>query len=191
MTPALIAILAGGRSSRMGADKAAAEWRPGESLLARAVALARAALDEVGGGEVLLSVAAVTGGEPLGVRAVADAEAHRGPLGGLAAVLGAVPAGARVGLLPVDMPSLEAGDVAALMRAHGPACFEGHELPLALDADGPTRAAVEACLAGSRRSVRALLEVLRAAHLPAPPAHRLVNVNTPEALAQVRARGGG
>jgi molybdopterin-guanine dinucleotide biosynthesis protein A len=190
MNPSFIAILAGGRSSRMGADKRVAEWRPGESLLARALALARGALDEVGGGEVLLSVAGVTGEEPPGVRAIADAEAHRGPLGGLSAVLGAVPAGARVGLLPVDMPLLEVGDVAALMRADGPACFEGQELPLALLADGPTRAAVEACLACQRRSVRALLEVLRPSRLPAPPPHRLVNVNTPEALATVRALGG-
>ncbi len=103
------AILAGGRSLRMGADKAGL-WIDGETLLARQVRLLRAA----GASEVMLNqhpqrmrpLASL----PPELRLVGDDPAYpdAGPLAGLAAVLAA----ARedwVAVVAVDLPCLTVG----------------------------------------------------------------------------------
>lgn len=84
-------VLAGGRSSRMGTNKALLEIN-GETLLNRAMQL----LDRVGCRQVLIS------GDYYGYRCVLDQE-KLGPLSGIAAGLSACQT-EKMLILPVDMP---------------------------------------------------------------------------------------
>jgi molybdenum cofactor guanylyltransferase len=115
-TPAITAyILAGGRSSRMGRDKAMLPLA-GRTLLARAVATARTVATEV----VLLGDRSDLQGAD---RAIPDLHPGCGPVGGMETALrdlAARPDDSRktewACFLPVDMPFLPAGLYAALMR---------------------------------------------------------------------------
>lgn len=97
-------ILAGGRSSRMGRDKAAIVF-DGETLLQRTVrAAAEVASEVVLVGAPGQTLPAVTATCP--VTTVEDAVAGEGPLFGMATGL-AIAAGARCLVLGVDMPFLQ------------------------------------------------------------------------------------
>lgn len=95
-------VLAGGKSTRMGADKATLRWH-GERLVDRAVRVLQACCAEVlvasGDGQRL------TG---LSVPQIADAVPDAGPLGGLVAGLQAA-AHELVAVVAVDMPHADAG----------------------------------------------------------------------------------
>ena len=93
-TPWVGVVLAGGRSSRMGRDKARLAWRD-QSLLAHACATLQAA----GTCEVVVS------GDYPEYAGIPDALPALGPLGGLASVVDALPDGVLL-LVPVDMPLL-------------------------------------------------------------------------------------
>jgi molybdopterin-guanine dinucleotide biosynthesis protein A len=104
-------ILAGGRSSRMGRDKAMLPLA-GSTLLARAVATARTVAPEV----VLLGDRPDLQGAD---RAIPDLHPGCGPVGGMEAALRDLalrPKAEWACFLPVDMPFLPAGLYAALMR---------------------------------------------------------------------------
>src|SRR5579862_3772381 len=73
-------VLAGGKSSRMGRDKALLEI-DGESLLARAARLVRAVLNEP------VVIGFTSGHETQGLKIVADDFPGYGPLGGIATAL--------------------------------------------------------------------------------------------------------
>jgi molybdenum cofactor guanylyltransferase len=94
-------ILAGGKSSRMGRDKA---WLQvdGESLLARQVRLVR----EVGANEVFISGRANTDYSGLGCRVVRDRLVDAGPLGGIESSLAASSSSLLL-VLAVDMPKMQ------------------------------------------------------------------------------------
>lgn len=100
-------VLAGGRSSRMGREKALIEFA-GQPLVSHALAILRGAgLD-----------AAIVGPRPIfGAIApvIEDAKAGRGPLAGVCAALASTSARWAV-FLPVDMPLLPASLVAVLVR---------------------------------------------------------------------------
>jgi molybdopterin-guanine dinucleotide biosynthesis protein A len=101
-------ILAGGKSSRMGQDKAFLELE-GETLLARAMALATTAASEVrlvGDAQKLL---------PFG-RVVEDVFPERGPLGGIHAALANSAADLNL-VLAVDLPFVEPRFLAYLLSA--------------------------------------------------------------------------
>lgn len=108
------AVLAGGRSTRMGRDKASLLVH-GESLLLRQLRL----LAEAGCADRLVSSGASAPGPALAlvpdeVRIVADHSADAGPLAGLARVL----TEARYPLvivIAVDLPALDAGFLRALL----------------------------------------------------------------------------
>ncbi len=108
------AVLAGGRSSRMGRDKASI-LVGGERLLLRQLRL----LAEAGCSDRLVSLGATAPGPALklvpdNVRIVADRSADSGPLAGLERVL----TEARhelVLVLAVDLPGLDAGFLRALL----------------------------------------------------------------------------
>jgi FdhD protein len=108
------AVLAGGRSRRMGTDKRRLPVA-GRPLLARAVA----ALQEVVGEVVVVTApgdeAAVTDLVP-GVRAIADLEPDRGPLGGLVTALRLADTDVVV-VVPGDHPALAAPVLRALTEA--------------------------------------------------------------------------
>ncbi len=93
-------VLAGGRSRRMGADKALVDWH-GRPLLARALELARS---------VTPSVRIVGSREKFAAHGevVADVYTDRGPLGGIHAALLASATDLNL-MLAVDMPFVEPG----------------------------------------------------------------------------------
>lgn len=105
-------ILAGGKSSRMGRDKAWLEFA-GQSLLARQIALAR----ELGAGETFVSGRPGVDYAALGCPVLHDPVPDCGPLSGIAAALAATRPPLLL-VLAVDMPYL---DVEFLKRlyAHG------------------------------------------------------------------------
>ncbi len=188
-------ILAGGHARRMGRDKAALVWR-GRSLLDHACAIAR----DAGAEPVLIS------GRPGGL---ADPLPDPGPAGGVLALAlrwrdaaGHLPA--RWLLLPVDMPGLEAGDLAPLCRdAKAPVVhFENSPLPAVLrlspavvevlaEAIGNAGNAQTAAPAGERvLALHRLWARIGACVLPLPQEAkgRFVNINTPDDWREFLAR---
>ncbi|WP_238382918.1 molybdenum cofactor guanylyltransferase [Cognatilysobacter segetis] len=169
-------VLAGGRSSRMGVDKALL-MLDGRSLLDTAIARLR----EAGAEQVLVS------GERPAHAGVPDRTAGLGPVGGLASVMAACPDGAAV-VVPVDMPRLSPGALRRLVDALDTAravYFDGHPLPCGLRVDDATRAAIAACVAAAPHgpALRSLLRGLGAVTLQATDAADFENVNTPAAWA--------
>ncbi|MBB5715408.1 molybdenum cofactor guanylyltransferase [Sphingomonas aerophila] len=169
MTGLLGAVLAGGRSSRFGSDKALALWE-GQRLIDRSRALLEPWCDEV----------IVVGRNDDGAGVADLPRASLGPLGGIA---GALDYGASHGYrcvltISCDMPFLPDGLVEALVR-RGPAyCSDAPVLgywPSALGAQllGWIETAPDLSVRGWARSVGALPIAS-----PAP----LANVNTPEDL---------
>jgi molybdenum cofactor guanylyltransferase len=94
-------LLAGGRSSRMGADKAALLWH-GVPAWKHQLRLAT----EIGAKEILVSGKA-DGPYRDSAKVVVDEFSERGPIGGLAALLGAMKSDWLV-VTAVDMPLLDA-----------------------------------------------------------------------------------
>lgn len=154
-------ILAGGRSSRMGRDKARLRLG-GRSLLAWARAAAQAT------------------GWP--VRVVwRDAVPQCGPLGGVWTAFGRSRA-RRLVFLACDQPFVTAGLIRRVGRGTGPVfteTAEGAGFPFALDRDA--KLIVTQALAEQRFSLQALAERARARRLrPAKTlAAQMLNLNTP------------
>lgn len=193
--PVTAAVLAGGRSHRMGVDKTLLPF-DGEPLVARVAAIA---------GQVCSSVMVITNrpdaledvGLAPGVRVLADEVAYQGPLGGLITALGN--AGEEwVLALAADMPWLEPQVIRALWDARDgaqvvlPTSEKGPEPLLALYHVSCLPEARRVLESGRRRLVAILpkvktvevsLDTLRRVD---PGLKSLVNVNTPEELLEVR-----
>lgn len=193
MTPAVPArhaaiVLAGGRSERMGEDKAAIAWE-GTTLLGRAVR-------ELSGIGVVVVVRA-PGQElpPLHAAIVTD-DAHpdRGPLQGLASGLRAVGAGATAFVCAVDMPLLDAAFATRVLAALDSGAeaavpvVDGRLQPLAAAYRSEVADRAEALLARGERSLMALLDLLDVRRLDDLPgaATAVHNVNTPAELEAAR-----
>jgi molybdopterin-guanine dinucleotide biosynthesis protein A len=175
-------VLAGGRSSRMGAPKALLDWHGG-SLVRRVTGILQRLADPV--------VVVYADGQELpplqGVERVADRAPDRGPLEGIAtglrAVAGRCPA---VFVSGTDLPLLHPDLVLALATERGEhdaavPVADGHDHHLCAVYGSDLLPAVERQLAGDRLRVGLLLEgidVLRleATALPHPEALR--NLNT-------------
>ena len=154
------AVLAGGRSSRFGSDKAVAEWN-GRSLVEHAAALVGQFVDAV---------------VVIGPGGVADLpHPGLGPLGGIA---GALDHATREGFASVltvacDMPRVPSELLTALLRRAPAFCADAPVLghwPAALAGD------LLAWLAGDDRSVRGW--ALGVGALPIPSPVPLANINT-------------
>ncbi len=182
-------VLAGGRSQRMGADKARLQWR-GQSLVNRAVA----ALKASGCTRVLVS------GDYPELAHVVDRFPDRGPLGGLASI-GQVAPEARWLVLAVDQPLVEAGLLRPLLDGllAGVECARGlcrygeEPLPMALVVSADTRRWMLSAVTGDsgHRSLKSLQERLRIHALPADAAMRarLRGANTPDEWQTLLASG--
>lgn len=153
-------VLAGGKSSRMGQNKALMPYR-GKPLVAHMSDLLRqAGCDDV----------FVGGGVP-GIDSLADAEPFCGPARAMTDLLRRF-AGRydRLAFVPVDMPLLEVEALRCLIRFGVGACFEGYPLPAVLETGEVPGAS----------SVRDLLVGAGARVLPLSPAWErgMVNINT-------------
>lgn len=166
-------VLAGGRSSRMGRDKAMLSWQ-GDTLLAHMQQCLRLS----GISRVVVS------GTYSHCEAVPDCFADLGPLGGLASVAAALPDTTLL-VVPVDMPLISAAALRYLHEAPAAACvcFEGQPLPLRLRLDAASRKVLSALLEGPApgRSLRALHAALHGERLPLPAQWRaqLQDADTP------------
>ncbi|WP_305805131.1 molybdenum cofactor guanylyltransferase [Stenotrophomonas sp. YIM B06876] len=166
-------VLAGGRSSRMGRDKAMLPWR-GRPLLQHMIEL----LAEAGATTVLVS------GDYPAYAGIADTLPGRGPLAGLSSAAAQLDDGPLL-VVPVDMPCLSPSLLRRLISAPAApgVCFEGQVLPLRLQLDARSRACLAQLLScgAAQRSLRALQSTLGFHSLPAPAQllPGLRNCNTP------------
>ena len=104
-------ILAGGKSSRMGRDKALVELG-GQSLLARQIALVR----EVGAGEVFVSGREGVDYSAFGCRVLVDKFSDAGPLAGIERALDASSSPLLL-VLAVDMPAMNSAILSKLLKS--------------------------------------------------------------------------
>lgn len=189
-------VLAGGRSTRMGQDKATlVVGGNGERLVDRVAAASAAALRAAGD----RSPRVLVSGTVEGHECVPDAAEGLGPVAGIAAALDLALASrappTHLLTLPVDLPNVTAAALAPLLaRTGAPAAHhEGSALPALLRVDERTRAAVRGVLSseGRARSVTRLLALLGAETIPLDAAHAraLANANTPEELRDALAAG--
>ncbi|USJ00500.1 molybdenum cofactor guanylyltransferase [Xanthomonas prunicola] len=175
MQPWTGVVLAGGRSSRMGQDKALLPWH-GRPLLDQMQALLR----EAGAQHVLVS------GDRPDYAGIADAQPDLGPLGGLASVIARVADATKLVVVPVDMPLLSAALLSKLLAPSQHRCvaFEDQMLPMCLRIDVVVREALATRMAGaaSSRSLRALQRSLQCHRVAVTASERtaFVNCNTPE-----------
>ncbi len=187
------AVLVGGASSRMGADKpflAVATRPPSGRPLA---AVTRDALVGAGAAEVLAVGATGERAErlgALGLRPVADAEPGEGPLGGLLSALDHA-AHDPVVVLACDLPGVTAGTVRALLDAleraapgrPGVIAVAGGRAQPLLGAWHPVAAAppLRAAFAGGERSLVRAVATVDPVRVAVPAAWAR-NVNTPGEL---------
>ncbi len=179
MSPPLFGLLlCGGRSSRMGQDKALLQLSGpfgAESLLQRGLRLLR----EAGCGGVWLS------GDYPGFAAIPDDPAWRGrgPLAGIASALQRYPE-AHWLILPVDMPGMDAPLLRALARqgaAHPVGSgIEGSQFPLLLQPGALP--VLETLLGSGERRDYSVQALLRQLDLPLLAADQLLPDMAPEAL---------
>lgn len=193
--PVTAAVLAGGRSMRMGVDKTLLPV-DGESLLARVVEVV---------GQVCAHTVVVTNrpealvdvGLPADVPVLVDEVAYQGPLGGLVTALKDAPDD-WVLAVAADMPWLQADFVRALWAAREgaqvvvPVTDKGTEPLLALYHRDCLPVARKVLDSGRRRLV-AMFGDLRVVEVPVeelrgadPGLVSLFNVNTPEDLMEAR-----
>jgi molybdopterin-guanine dinucleotide biosynthesis protein A len=176
-----VAVLAGGKSSRMGRDKAQVQLGAA-TLGEHALALAHTLSDDIivlGHGRGMPFDAQANAN----VRHVDDAADETGPLGGIAA-LRMMHVRARILVLPVDMPLLARDNVAPLLAAlsQSVACaYLEHPLPLAV------RDSALAALPVSG-SLGAALTMIGATRLPAPAAEPMENINDHKDLVRAMQR---
>jgi molybdenum cofactor guanylyltransferase len=165
----IAAILAGGRSRRMGTDKALVDFR-GEPLIARPIAAARAA--------GLEPVAVAKAKLPLDIPTWIDEYQTSHPLSGLVTALEHGP----VVAIACDQPFLTAELLARLAACEGFAITRGEPFPGRYEPSPILHAALH-----REASMRATLEQLRPAVIDVDP-RVVASVNTPDELARAAAQ---
>ena len=190
-------VLAGGRSSRMGTDKATVPFC-GRRMVDVVVERLRALTDDV-----VVCARQRSALEPILVPVVEDAEAYAGPLPALVAGIRAAGT-TRVVAVACDMPFLNvplladlAGrlnddiDAVVPITAHGPQPLHAAYGDCAVEP-------LLAVLASGERSLRGALERLRVRWVEEeewraldPSGNSFRNVNTPDELAEAAALGSG
>lgn len=193
--PVTAAVLAGGRSMRMGVDKTLLPV-DGESLLARVVEAVGSVCEHT----VVVTnrpEALADAGLPRDVPVLVDEVAYQGPLGGLVTALKDAP-DEWVLAVAADMPWLQPGLVRALWEARDgaqavvPVTEKGLEPLLALYHRDCLPVARKVLASGRRRLV-AMFADLKVVEVPVealrgadPDLVSLFNVNTPEDLIEAR-----
>jgi len=183
-------VLCGGRSTRMGQDKASLAFG-NETLLQRAVRVVREVADDV------IVVARAGQAAPAGVRVVHDPVEDLGPLAGLAAGLAAATTDVNI-VIACDMPLIKSAVLARLVALRGDAdiCVavaDGHASPLCAVYRSSVAAVADELLAGGERRVMALLARVQTKRVDAaafrdidPDLDSFVSCNTPEAYQKMK-----
>lgn len=184
------AVLCGGRSRRMGTDKALVPVA-GVPMAARVAA----ALEGAGCAPVVLVGGDAAGLAALGRRWIGDHWPGEGPLGGVLSVLADLDAD--VVVAACDLPDLDAAAVAALLavarrspEADVVVAVTGRLEPMLAWWPARTRPQLERAWAGGVRAVHDAIAALRAERVTLP-ARALRNVNRPSDLAQPPPPGPG
>jgi molybdenum cofactor guanylyltransferase len=182
-------VLAGGRSTRMGRDKAAIAWH-GRPQIEIAWRLLSACTESA-----FVSVRADQAGDPLrdALPRIVDGELGQGPIAGIAAAQAAHPDVAWL-VLACDLPFLDAACLQYLLAQRQPARMatayrSSHDAlpePLCAVWEPSSRARVQAFIAAGRHCPRKLLIEGDTALVELPDARALDNVNTPGELAAAR-----
>jgi molybdopterin-guanine dinucleotide biosynthesis protein A len=182
-------VLTGGRSSRMGRDKALLPV-DGSSLLERTAQLVRAAAGSV-------TLVGTHSDEPgryahLGIPLVADLVEDCGPIGGVLTALSVTQADWNL-VVACDMPGLTADFLRRLLAAapeFGSACLVPESAsglhPLCAVYHRSTCSAVESAINHKCFKMHDLLKILGAASWPVADASLVRNVNTPAEWEQVQ-----
>jgi molybdopterin-guanine dinucleotide biosynthesis protein A len=178
----LLAILAGGASTRMGRDKAFLE-AGGETLLARLAGLGRG----LGLGLLVVGRDRPAGWTADDVRFVPDEQPGQGPLGGVAAALACAPA---IVAVACDMPALDAPALRWLLdQAAAHPLVDGLATVTPAGLEPLFSVYTARCLPAARQRLRdgqrALHHLIEAGDFVRAPAPgwlvpRLANVNTPD-----------
>ena len=176
-----VVILVGGKSSRMGSDKALLPYK-GKRLVDVVAEVVR----EAGIENLYVS------GEIDGYASLPDLLAERGPMGGIcSSAVRLHNQYQRALFIPVDMPLLSA-ELIHLLMAQPEACyFEHHPLPCLLSLDKKTMRQLDASaqtLARKQKlSVQSFLAALGAQSIETSPSleRALTNTNTPEEWQEV------
>jgi molybdopterin-guanine dinucleotide biosynthesis protein A len=185
-------VLAGGRSSRFGSDKMAADYR-GRPLLLSAIDAVSAVADDIL--LVLAPEADPPGGLAAGVRIARDPAAYGGPLRGLAAGLASVTTDLAL-VAGGDMPRLSPSVLRKMCRTietfdvDAVALLQGTKRrPLPLVLRSRVRETVDDLLERGERSLKSLLEAVRVSDIQDatwrsidPDGGTLLDVDRPEDL---------
>ena len=177
-------VLAGGRSRRMGVDKATLDWH-GVPLVLHVVRTLQAVVDAP-----VVVVGAAAQVLPDGLEVVRDARPDRGPLEGMLAGLHALGDRAETAYVcAVDLPFLTAEAIRRPLEAlrcgaqAAVPVVHGIRQPLAAAYSVEVAGVVEARLDDGRRSLMGLLEDLRVEEVPADDlAAQLRDVDEPADL---------
>jgi molybdopterin-guanine dinucleotide biosynthesis protein A len=189
MSPLFGLVLAGGRSTRMQADKAALAYgnRPqlaeAYDLVARHVS------------QAFVSVRADQAGEPLRAAypQVVDGPTGRGPIAGIIAAQASRPDAAWL-VIACDLPQLDEATLDELIGRREPrrlatafaSSHDGLPEPLCAIYEPASRAAILAYIAANRDCPRKFLASHDVLLLPPRPSAALETANTPEDAAAVR-----
>jgi molybdenum cofactor guanylyltransferase len=176
-------VLAGGRSTRMRADKAALTYQ-GQTQLERAMALLGALLPRT-----FVSVRADQAADPLRARfeRIVDRRENIGPIAGVLAAQAAHPHAAWL-VLACDLPLLDRASLEYLLRARDPerhatayrSSHDGLPEPLCAIYEPASAAALTAHLAAGRNCPRKFLLSADVKLIDEPHPRALDNINTPE-----------
>lgn len=177
-------VLAGGRSSRFGSNKAFAKIG-GATFIARVAAALSGVCTRT-----IVSGAPETYAAPTGLRCVADLEPGLGPLGGIMSAM-EQDGGELFLFVPCDMPLVSDAELLPVVRAlrAGADCAVGavgpqrQRFPLGLRRSAALPA-VRRLIASGRRRVADLTDSLDTVVVAFPPGSgpRLQNANTPDTL---------
>ncbi|MDR2215447.1 MAG: NTP transferase domain-containing protein [Nevskiaceae bacterium] len=187
-------VLAGGRSTRMGRDKAALEYG-GQSQLERAVALLQAVVDAVH-----VSVRADQADDPLRARfhRIVDRGDVQGPIAGIRAAQSQHPDAAWL-VVACDLPHLNEATLRELIARRDPAktatayrsSHDGLPEPLCAIWEPDSASLLQRFIDGGRNCPRKFLINSDTLLLDQPNPEALDNVNTPDELAAARERLAG
>ena len=175
-------VLAGGRSSRMQRDKAAIEYRPGESQLDAAARLLAPRVTKV---FVSVRPDQRTDATRAAYAQIVDRGDVEGPIAGISAALDGHPDAAWL-VLACDLPFLDARTLDTLIAARDPSgdatafrsSHDGLPEPLCAIYEPRARQSVAAHIAGGRNCPRKYLINARTRLLDQPNPRALDNVNT-------------